>query len=203
MTTDRSGNQATANANATTPANTNTAAAPNATPALRTRHAAHPTTPTVAKATTAPTLNLTLTSGPISGLIPALIAALATPLAPATAHAADGCVTVEVHHVRPQQGMLMAAAFADAEGFGKRPVAQVRVPAGDAVTRFALCGLTGDTVAISMFQDLDSDNAMGRSLVGLPTEPWGSSGSPGPFGPSWDTGKVAVDGKPIVVKLSQ
>jgi uncharacterized protein (DUF2141 family) len=114
-----------------------------------------------------------------------------------------GCATVEVQNVRPQQGFLMVAAYADADSFGKKALASMRVPAGDATTRFELCGLTGGTVALTMYQDLDSDNKMGKNLLGMPTEPWGSSGNPGMFGPSWDTGKVALDGRAIAVRLSQ
>jgi uncharacterized protein (DUF2141 family) len=116
---------------------------------------------------------------------------------------AQSCATVEVQNVRPQQGNLMVVAYADAESFGKKPLAVMRVPAGEAVTTFEFCGLTGNTIALSMFQDLDSDGKMGKNLVGMPTEPWGSSGTPGMFGPSWETGKVALDGSKIVVKLSQ
>ena len=58
-------------------------------------------------------------------------------------------------------------------------------------------------MALSLFQDLDSDGKFGRNLLGMPTEPWGSSGTPGAFGPSWDTGRVALDGKAIAVRLSQ
>jgi uncharacterized protein (DUF2141 family) len=120
-----------------------------------------------------------------------------------SAQAATACVQVEVQNVRPQLGQLMIAAYADAESFGKKPLAQRRVPAGEAVTSFQLCGLSGDVVALTMFQDLDSDGKMNKNLLGMPTEPWGSSGTPGTFGPSWDTGRVALDGKTIVVKLSQ
>lgn len=122
-----------------------------------------------------------------------------------TAQAAtpDGCVTVEVQNVRPQQGFLMVAAYADAESFGKKVMSQVRLPAGDAVTTLQLCGLSGDMVALTMFQDLDSDGKMGKNLLGIPSEPWGASGTPGSFGPSWDTTRVPLDGKPIVVKLTK
>ncbi len=65
-----------------------------------------------------------------------------------------------------------------------------------------VCGLTGSNVAFTLFQDLDSDGKMGKNALGMPTEPWGSSGTPGMFGPSWETGKVALDGKPIVVRMS-
>lgn len=121
--------------------------------------------------------------------------------ATAQAAAPNGCVQVDVHNVRPQQGQLMVAAYADADSFNKKALTQMRLPAGDAVTSFQLCGLTGDVVALTMFQDLDGDGKMAKNLLGMPTEPWGASGSPGTFGPTWDTSRVPLDGTPIVVKL--
>ena len=112
------------------------------------------------------------------------------------------CVTVEVQNVRPQQGQLMLAAYGDAESFGKKALLTLKVPAGDATTRFELCGVSGSALAITMYQDLDGDGTMARNLLGMPTEPWGSSGQPGNFGPSWETGKVLLDGSPIIVKLA-
>ena len=127
---------------------------------------------------------------------------MATGLAPA-AHAENaGCATVEVRNVRPQQGQLMVAAFASAETFGRKPLAALRVPAGEATMRVQLCGLSGDEVALMLYQDLDGDGRMARNLLGMPTEPWGSSGTPGAFGPSWDTGKVSLDGRAIAVSMS-
>ena len=114
-----------------------------------------------------------------------------------------GCATVEVQNVRPLKGFLMLAAYADASSYGKTPLASMRLAAADTVMRLQVCGLVGDSVALQLFQDLDSDGKLGVNLVGLPTEPWGSSGSPGMMGPSWDTGKVALDGQTIVVRLSQ
>ncbi len=130
----------------------------------------------------------------------ALALALSTIAAPSFA---QDCATVEVHNVRPNQGFLMVAAYVDADSYNKKPLVSKRVTAGDAITRFELCGLTGNTVALTMFQDLDSDGKMGKNLVGMPTEPWGSSGTPGMFGPTWETGKVTRDGDKIVVKMSQ
>ena len=132
-----------------------------------------------------------------------LATALALPAAAQPVAAQPGCVTVEVHNVRPGQGFLMVAAFADAASFRSRPALALRLPADGATMRFPLCGLAGDVVALTLFQDLDGDGKMGTNLVGMPTEPWGSSGTPGAFGPSWDAAKVALDGNPIVVRLSQ
>ena len=116
---------------------------------------------------------------------------------------AQHCVTVEVHNVRPLQGQIMVAAYTDAEAFGRQAVLSMRVAAAEAVTPLQLCGVTGALVALTLYQDLDGDGKMGRNLLGMPTEPWGSSGQPGSFGPSWATAKVALDGSVIVVRLSQ
>jgi uncharacterized protein (DUF2141 family) len=120
------------------------------------------------------------------------------------AEAQDGCANVEVHNVRPQQGQLLVAAFASADTYRKTPLTQLRLPAGAAPTqRFQLCGLAGSTeIALTLFQDLDSDGRLGTNRVGIPTEPWGSSGTPGPMGPSWETGRVTLDGSVIVVRMS-
>ena len=135
----------------------------------------------------------------------ALAAATATvAFTPTAAMAAvPGCAAVEVQNVRPQQGKLMLAAYLDADSFGKRAATRINIPAGDATMRFEVCGLSGDSVALTLYQDLDSDGKMGRNLLGMPSEPWGSSGTPGNFGPSWDTAKVALDGNAIIVRLSQ
>ena len=123
-------------------------------------------------------------------------------LACAGSVSAQTCATVEVANVRPQQGFLMVAAYGSAETYGKTPLVSVRLPAGDASMRFQLCGLSGDTVALTLYQDLDGDGKMGRNVLGMPTEPWGSSGTPGTFGPSWDSGKVRLGDMPLQVRMS-
>ncbi|MBL8306076.1 MAG: DUF2141 domain-containing protein [Rubrivivax sp.] len=116
---------------------------------------------------------------------------------------AQTCIEVVVENVRPQQGYLMLAAFARPEDFGKKPVASLRVPAGEARMSVQMCGLSGSEVALTLFQDVDGDGKMSRNLLGVPSEPWGASGSPGSFGPQWDTTRVALDGKAVLVRMSQ
>jgi len=125
-----------------------------------------------------------------------------TGAAPAAA-AEPGCATVEVQNVRPQQGRLMVAAFLNAESFSKAAARSLDLAAGEATMRFEICGLAGDSVALTLYQDLDSDGRMGRNLLGMPTEPWGASGKPGMMGPSWDTARMLLDGQTLVVKMSQ
>jgi uncharacterized protein (DUF2141 family) len=131
-------------------------------------------------------------------------ALLSTALAPAVAQAAaPGCASVEVQNVRPQQGRLMVAAFLNAETFSKKAVTSMDLAAGEATMRFDICGLSGDSVALTLYQDLDSDGKMGRNLLGIPTEPWGATGKPGMMGPTWDSTRMALDGQVLVVKMSQ
>ncbi len=150
-------------------------------------------------------LSTLITTAGLALLSPAHAQTVTAPEAPASAPEAapaGTCATVEIENVRPQQGQLMVAAYASAETFGKRPLKSIRVPAGEARMSVQLCGLSGTEVALMLFQDLDSDGKMGRNIMGMPTEPWGSSGKPSMFGPQWDTGKVALDGRPIAVKMS-
>ena len=117
---------------------------------------------------------------------------------------AQNCVAVEVHNVRPQQGVLMVAAYGEAENYNKKPLSlqQVR-PDGDTV-RVSVCGATGPAIALSLFQDLNGNGKLDTNILGIPNEPWGASGKPSAFeAPSWKTTNVAVDGQPVVVKLSQ
>ncbi len=130
-------------------------------------------------------------------LAPILLALLA-PLAQA-----QGCAQVDVSNVRPQQGHLMLVAYGDAETYNKKPLVSLRLPAGAETMSFQVCGLSGNQVAMSLYQDLDSDGKFARNVLGIPTEPWGSSGTPGAFGPTWETGRVPLDGKPIAVRMSQ
>ncbi len=132
----------------------------------------------------------------------ALLSAVLLAAPPAAAQ--DGCAQVEVQNVRPKLGLLMVAAFASADTYRKKPLSQLRLEAGDSATmRFQVCGLGASSeVALTLFQDLDGDGRMGTNLVGIPSEPWGSSGTPGTFGPSWETGRVKLDGTLIVVKMS-
>ncbi len=146
------------------------------------------------------------TSGFITAfLLPATLAIASAALMSfgAEAATAPGCATVEVQNVRPQQGNLMVSAFIDAASFNKKPLAAIRLAAGEATMRFEVCGLSGDTVALMLYQDLDSDGKLGTNLLGMPTEPWGSTGKPGMTGPTWDTAKVPLDRQVLIVRMSQ
>ncbi len=143
---------------------------------------------------------------PIAAVVALSVLSAATLVAtPAQAQtAAAGCAQIEVQNVRPEQGMLMIAAYADAASFKKSPVVATQMRAGAATMTFALCGLTGTIVSLTLFQDLNGNGQLDANAFGIPSEPWGASGKPAPMaGPTWEATAVPLDGSTIVVKLSR
>ncbi len=136
----------------------------------------------------------------------ALAAAIACTftIAAPPAHAAAGCVNVEVQNVHPGEGMLMVAAYGDAESYSKVPLVALQMRAGDATMAFPLCGVAGSNVALKVFQDLNGNGKLDTNVIGLPSEPWGASGTPPAMSaPTWASTVVPLDGTTIVVKLSK
>lgn len=136
-----------------------------------------------------------------------LVGAVVSAAALVAAHVpvqAQACVQLEVHNVRPETGMLMIAAYADAASFRKTPVIATQMKAGSETMTVPLCGLTGGAVALTLYQDVNGNGKLDANAFGVPSEPWGASGKPaGMTGPSWDGSAVPLDGKTIVVKLSK
>jgi uncharacterized protein (DUF2141 family) len=135
--------------------------------------------------------------------VAAVLCALAMSSLPA--QAATACVNVEVQNLRPVPGMLMVAAYADAANFSKSPVAATQMKTGAETTMtFPLCGVSGDRIALTLYQDLNGNGKLDSNVMGIPTEPWGASGKPAAMSaPTWDTTAVPLDGTTIVVRLSK
>lgn len=133
-----------------------------------------------------------------------LVAAACATLAPAPAASAQGCIDVEVRNVRPSQGTLMVAVYSDTATFNKQPSATTQLPApSEATAKIQLCGIAGSPVALMLFQDLNGNGKLDKNVFGIPSEPWGASGTTQPTSaPSWESAAVVLDGKPIVVTLS-
>jgi uncharacterized protein (DUF2141 family) len=127
-----------------------------------------------------------------------------TPVQAQTAAAPAGCIRLEVQNVRPEQGTLMIAAYGDAASFGKTPLVASQMHAGAATMSFALCGLSGTAVALTLYQDLNGNGKLDANALGMPSEPWGASGKPAAMtAPTWDSSVVPLDGSTVVVKLSK
>lgn len=136
--------------------------------------------------------------------IPAALAAVASLMFVASPAHAETCAPVEVQNVRPDQGMLMVAAYAKADDYNKAPLARMQLRADRATVKFPLCGLREPAVALALFQDLNGNGRLDTNLLGIPSEPWGASGTPSSFeAPSWQTTQVPADGRVIVIPLPQ
>ena len=118
---------------------------------------------------------------------------------------AQTCVPVEVHNVRSSERRLMLAAYDSAADYGSKIAASsLQLRADAELLSFQVCGLRGPLVALSVFQDLNTNGKLDANAFGMPTEPWGASGKPSNFAaPTWDTMQVTLDGKPLVVNLSK
>jgi len=68
----------------------------------------------------------------------AVLSALVMTVHPAQAQT---CATVEVQNLRPDQGMLMVAAYADAASFNKAPVAALQMRANGRPNRRPILGI--------------------------------------------------------------
>jgi uncharacterized protein (DUF2141 family) len=121
----------------------------------------------------------------------------------AHAEAPGGCAKVEVQNLRTGQGPLMVAAYTDAASFRKTAASQMQLAVTGETMNIQVCGLSGDVVALTLYQDLNSNGKMDANPFGVPTEPWGASGKAAPMGPSWDSAQVSLGVEPIVVKLSK
>jgi uncharacterized protein (DUF2141 family) len=124
-----------------------------------------------------------------------------------TTASAQTCAPVEVRNVRAAQGTLMVAAYTSEAEFMKKPATALQLKPSDETLSFSLCLPAGTaSVALMLFQDINDNGKMDSNVLGIPTEPWGSSGKPSNFGPpNWAAAAVAVptDSKPVVVVLSK
>ena len=119
------------------------------------------------------------------------------------AHGAE-CTRVEVQNLRVGQGPLMLAAYADEAGFDKVAASKMQVAVTGETQQVVVCGLGGPSAAFTLFQDLNANGKLDTNPFGVPTEPWGASGTPRPMAaPTWESAHVALDGSTVVVKLSK
>ncbi len=122
----------------------------------------------------------------VAGAMPALAA---SPSATTT-------LTVHVQNVLPEGGTLRLGVY-DAARYpddDSKPVASADVPAVPGETVITLHGIAPGTYAIQTFQDINSNNKMDTSWVGLPLEPFGFSRDAKPFlsKPGFDEVKFTV-----------
>lgn len=118
----------------------------------------------------------------------------------APAKSASACPTVQIQGLKPGQGFLMLAAYDSATEYFKKSVWQVRLPVTDTQMLVTVCDLANKEIAFSGYQDLNGNGKLDSNPLGIPNEPYGSSGTPPAFSaPTWQTTKVKVAADSVVI----
>lgn len=132
-----------------------------------------------------------------AGLAAALV------IAAAPVHAGD--LTLELNGVNAGKGQLIIALYDSADKFLKKSARKLTVPAGAAAMTVKLEDIPPGDYAVSLYQDLNSNNKMDTHMFGIPAEPYGFSnnatGSMGP--PKFAAAQFSVPaaGKAIAITL--
>ena len=112
-------------------------------------------------------------------------------------------LTVEVHHITPNEGPVMVAVYDKSENFPapQKGLAGQAVEAHGESAEATFHNLTPGRYAVAAYQDLNRNGKLDKNFLGLPTEPYGFSkdarGSLGP--PSFDAAAVDVPATAKVV----
>lgn len=124
----------------------------------------------------------------------AVLAAPARPATPVAKPTAD--LTIRIKNVLPAGGVLRLGLYDEARypDDDSKPIASADVPAVPGETVVTLHGLPPGIYAVQTFQDVNANDKMDTSWVGLPLEPFGFSQDATPFlsKPSFDDVKFAL-----------
>lgn len=125
-------------------------------------------------------------------------------LAAATVPAAACERVAEIRHVRVGGGPVLVAVYADEASFRKTAVAGFKLAPDKTTLALPLCDVRVAELAVVAYQDMNANDKLDANLLGLPTEPWGASGSGTLIGPpSWASARVRADTGVIAVELSK
>ena len=131
----------------------------------------------------------------------ALLANLAA-LLPAIGNAAD--LTVELHGVRVQTGMLRLAVVdgqAGWDGKAKPAASREQRPSHD-TAKFTFAGLAPGVYAVMVTHDENGNGILDTNLVGLPTEGYGFSNNPRVMRkPTWDEARFLLDAAGTTIRI--
>jgi uncharacterized protein (DUF2141 family) len=135
-----------------------------------------------------------------TGLV-ALIAALShAQSTPAT----SSCPTLQITGLKSGESTLMIAAYGSADTFFKKPVWMNAIKVDGETMTVPVCNVDVSEIAITAFQDMNSNGKLDSNPLGIPSEPYGASGKPAMFSaPTWNDTKVSFVGvtQPIVIKF--
>lgn len=136
-------------------------------------------------------------------LITALFASISA-MTQAHAQTAIACPTLQFVGLKSGGGELMIAAYGSAETFFKKPAWSQTIKVDKETMTVPVCNLDAAEVAVTAFQDMNSNGKLDSNPMGIPSEPYASSGKPAMFSaPTWNDTKVAfaTATQPIVIKF--
>lgn len=117
---------------------------------------------------------------------------------------AAGCAELRIENIRVGQGPLMIAAYTDAASFGRQAATSIELAVRTETMAMQVCNLDAEPVAFTLFQDLNRNGRLDTNPFGLPTEPWGASGTSSPLArPSWASAAVQTSAGPVRIRMSQ
>lgn len=137
------------------------------------------------------------------GFNQAVLAAAALIL-PIAAWSSD--LVLKVENVKGTTGELRVAVYGSAGDYRKSPVKAIKAAAAGDPVSIRITGLAAGDYAIALFHDRNGNEKLDSNLMGIPTEPYGFSGSTrNLMGPAnWEQARfsVAPAGTTITVRLS-
>ena len=95
-------------------------------------------------------------------------------------------------------------AGGSAETFFKKPAWSQAIKVDKDTMTVPVCNFEAAEVAVTAFQDMNGNGKLDSNPMGIPSEPYASSGKPAMFSaPTWTDTKVAFAGttQPIVIKF--
>jgi uncharacterized protein (DUF2141 family) len=119
------------------------------------------------------------------------------------ATAAELAVTVE--NVKGSEGVLMVGLYASEADYRKTAARQLKAAPGTGRVAIRFADIPAGDYAVALYHDRNGNGKLDSNLVGIPTEPYGFSGSRVAIGaPGWREARVRVapEGAAISVHLS-
>lgn len=105
-------------------------------------------------------------------------------------------LTLKIDKVQSLKGFLLVAVYDQAGHYESNSqwVAVRKIKMTEAPMMISLGDLPAGHYAVKLFQDENDNGQIDKSVIGIPTEPYGFSNNGGTYGqPSFDEAKVIVD----------
>jgi len=131
---------------------------------------------------------------------------LAAPIAALPTAAWSSDLELKVENVKSPGGDIRIAVYGSPADYRKSAVREIKAAAAGDPVSIRIAGLPAGDYAIALFHDRNGNEKLDSNLMGIPTEPYGFSGTQrNLMGPAtWEQAKfsVAPDGAAVTVKLS-